>query len=648
MPQLEQSELIASPFNENPFGQTKIPISAIPGSDAWRTLGWCGEIEQEAGTFIASQEGYDRIEPAIKSIIGASSPVIQTRSPLSQTKTNRVADVAEQLTAILTDTKPSWDYETANKRWEQHAAIYGKLSTWWYTQQNIDQRMASIIKYSLVAGTGYGHLVWNPDIQDLELIPLDPRNVLPVRPRDFDSIQSCLGVIVKHWYPVNYFKDRFGIEVVAESDAAPSEVANDSGFPGGIASWLGQGNKNNAKPPRFPVACLKILYLDDKRLNDRKVDVGQGEFERGTRNSLNNWSYIVLPGQPLYPNKRMVCWVGKRMIYDGPSQYWHAMFPVLKFTVSPWPWSYLGKAPLWDLLPLQGSLNKLLCVMDDHVAQVANPGSILDKNSVSRSTFDQFDTRRPGWKAFQNPLAGKGIQIVNPPPLDASVPEYRDWIQKEMREISGVNDLNQMLHLNQMPENSTVDAILNGMTPINRYRSRVIECFIREFATMLAYNFSQYYTLNIRTTIAGAGAVTQEDFDYDPESLIPAYTHTSDLDAQGSPLAEALARGPLPRYERAQEFLRRFTFKIAPGSFLNAAQIETKMLNFQLFRAGVLDVFTLWESMGIPNIGVLPDNVKTVPERLAYQAEIGIIPAVSPAGRKASGQEAPRVKVTES
>src|SRR6266700_4233018 len=140
MPQLEQSELIASPFNENPFGQTKIPISAIPGSDAWRTLGWCGEIEQEAGTFIASQEGYDRIEPAIKSIIGASSPVIQTRSPLSQTKTNRVADVAEQLTAILTDTKPFWDYETANKRWEQHAAIYGKLSTWWYTQQNIDQR----------------------------------------------------------------------------------------------------------------------------------------------------------------------------------------------------------------------------------------------------------------------------------------------------------------------------------------------------------------------------------------------------------------------------------------------------------------------------------------------------------------------------
>lgn len=648
MAQLEQPELISSPFNRNPHGDTKLPIDSLPGSNSWRTLGWCAEIEQEAGTFIASQKGYDRIEPALESIIGVSSPVIQTRSPLSQTKTNRIADVAEQLAAILTDTKPFWDYETANKRWEQHAAIYGKLSTWWYTQRNIDQRMAAIIKYALVAGTGYGHLVWNPDIQDLELIPEDPRNVLPIRPRDYDSIQSCLGVIVKHWYPVNYFKDRFDLYVTPESDAAPSQVANDSGFIGGIAAWLGQGNTNKAKPPRFPVSCLKILYLDDKRDNPTQSDVGMGDFEKGTRNPSNNWSYIVQPGQPLYPNKRMIAWVGKQMIYDGPSQYWHAMFPVLKFTISPWPWSYIGKAPIWDLLPLQDSLNSVLRVIDDHVAQVANPGSILDKNSVSRSTFDQFDTRRPGWKAFQNPLAGKGIQIVNPPPMDAMVPAHRDWIQKEMREISGVNDLNQMLHLNQMPENSTVDAILNGMTPINRYRSRVIECFIREFATMLAYDFSQYYTLNIRTTIAGSGAVTQEDFDYDPESLIPAYTHHSDLDSHGSPLAEALARGPMPRYQRAQEFLRRFTFKIAPGSFLNAAQVEDKMMAFQLFRAGVLDVFTLWEKMGIPNIGVLPDNVKTIPERLAYQQQIGILPTVSAAGAKASGQSAPRQVIKES
>lgn len=649
MAQLEQPALISSPFNRSPFGETKIPIDTLPGSSEWRTLGWCGEIEQEGANFLATQKGFDRIDPSIESIIGINSPVITaTSSPLSQTKTNRIADVAEQLSAILTDTKPFWDYETANKRWEQHAAIYGKLSTWWYTQRNVDQRMAAIIKYSLVAGTGYGHLVWNPDIQDLELQPVDPRNVLPLRPRDYDSIQSCLGVIVKHWYPVNFFKERFGVDVAPESDAAPSEVAGSSGFVGGIAAWLGQGNKNQPKPPRFPVAALKIMYLTDSRTNPTQSDVGMGEFEKGTRTPLTNWSYIVKPGEPLYPNKRMICWVGKKLLYDGPSQYWHARFPVLKFTISPWPWSYLGKGPIWDLLPLEKSLNSLLRVIDDHVAQVANPGSILDKNSVSRSTFDQFDTRRPGWKAFQNPLAGKGIQIVNPPALDASVMAHRDWIQKEMREISGVNDLNQMLHLNQMPENSTVDAILNGMTPINRYRSRGLECFIRDFATMLAYNFSQYYTMQIRTTIAGSGAVTQEDFDYDPESLIPAYVHTKDMDPTGSPLAEALARGPLPRWERAKEFLRRFTFKIAPGSFLNAAQIEDKMMAFQLFRAGVLDVFTLWEKMGIPNIGVLPDNVKTIPERLAYQQQVGIIPTVSAAGAKASGQSAPRQVVRES
>jgi hypothetical protein len=72
------------------------------------------------------------------------------------------------------------------------------------------------------------------------------------------------------------------------------------------------------------------------------------------------------------------------------------------------------------------------------------------------------------------------------------------------------------------------------------------------------------------------------------------------------------------------------------------------MIYLQLTRAGWMDIFTLWEILGIPNIGVLPDNVRTIPERLLYQEQLGLSGDVNAAGRKASGQEQPRVVMKES
>jgi hypothetical protein len=163
----------------------------------------------------------------------------------------------------------------------------------------------------------------------------------------------------------------------------------------------------------------------------------------------------------------------------------------------------------------------------------------------------------------------------------------------------------------------------------------------------------------MRVTELGPGGITQDDFDFDPGTLMPDYV--SDSDYQVSEMVtngnrhtmatispDALIRGPLPRYDRAKEFLRRFVFKISPGSLLNAAQTEQKLIYLQLTRAGWLDIFTLWESLGIPNIGVLPDDVRTIPERILYQQKLGLTGDVNPAGRKASGQEGPRVVTKES
>lgn len=641
----------------------RLPISPVPGADTVGdpTIAWLTEAVAEAEAFLASQPGFDQISSAIDAIMSTdeSAQKSDVKSVLSNTRTNRVAKIAEDLAALMTDTKPFWDYQVSNRRFEQHAQIYGKLATFWYQRRSIDLRLADAIKYYVVGGTGFLYLSWNPDIEDIDAYAIDPRNVLPIRPLGYESCESCLGVIVKQKTPINYIRDKYGVDVKSEQDGSAITWLNkmrDSAADVISPIWTFRkaGKSSETELPRIPTATLYTCFLKDDRRNTRK-DMGEqfhdraiqmGEWEDGK--AQNNWSYEVAVGEKLYPNRRMIVWVGNKILYDGPSYYWHGHFPILKLTLNPYPWTWLGKAPTWDLLRLQGSLNKLLRVVDDHAAQVAQPGSIHDKNSVSRSEFSSFDTRRSGWKIYQNPLAGKGIQIIPPPPLDAAIWEHIKWIQDEMKELSGVVDLGQLMSLKQIPSNDSVEAIIHSMTPAIRFRSRIMEAFTRELAMQLAYNFSQFYTLPMRVIELGPGGVVQDDFDFDPGSLLPDFTHDGDYDAAGAITPDAFLRGPLPRWDRAKEFLRRFAFKIAPGSWLNSAQVEQKMIYLQLTRAGWMDIFTLWEILGIPNIGVLPDNVRTIPERLLYMQQLGLTGDVNAAGRKASGQSPPRVVTKES
>jgi hypothetical protein len=640
------------------------PIPAIPNlvDSSNPIIGWFNEAIQESEAFLTAQPGYHQIAQSISTIMSQDdNDPFDPKAILSQTRTNRVAKITEDIVAMMTSTKPFWDYQVSNRRFEQQASIYGKLATHWYSRRSIDMKLASCIQYYAAGGTGYIHMYWNTETQDIDCEAIDPRNVLPIRPVAYDSLESCLGVVIKRQVPVNYLKDRYGVEVSSESDGSLItwlSKAKDSASSIVSPIWRWYNTNQNSSPalPRIPVATLYQAYIKDDRSNTRE-DMGaeytgetilMGQWSKDGSTALNNWSYKVQVGEPLYPHRRMIMWCGNTLIYDGPSYYWHGQFPIMKLTLNPQPWSWLGKAPIWDLLRLQNSLNRTLRVIDDHLAQVAQPGAIMDKNNVSRSTYDSFDTRRAGWKAYQNPLAGKGISIQNPPPLPPEVFNHRDWVINEMAELSGLTDLRNLMQLGQMPSVSSIETIIHQMTPGLQLRSRILEAFTRDFAMQLAYNFSEFYTMPMRVAIMGPGSITLDDFDFDPGSLVPDFVHKGDIDPiTGRISADALIRGPRSKYDRAQEFLRMFIFKVSPGSLLNAAQVEQRMIYLQLARAGWMDIFTLWETFGIPNIGVLPDNVRTIPERIQYQNSIGLSGEISPAGRKASGQAIPRGVVKE-
>jgi hypothetical protein len=637
-------------------------MSDIPSTDKpTGVLGFCLEARNEGEEFIRRQPNHSKIDETMKAIMGEDAP--SRPKGLSQTYANELGRIARVKVALLTDTRPFWEYRTFNPTYEETARSLGKLAQQWYTgPMAIDQKWSDVVRYSLVGGTGWGWQLWNPDRQDIDVVPKDVRDVLPFRCSS-SYIQDALGVMVKETYPLEYVMERWpqAAQQVKASRSGLSETGDNTRLQKLFAKIpLGPFERSrllkggaHTQPLNFPTVDVFYFYFHDPAINESGsmgdwIKVGQFDGLE----PLNNWSYLVPPGQPLYPRKRCVVFTETAVLYDGPSFYWHDQYPVTKLTLDPWPWTWIGMSSLWDLLPLQDSLTKSLRARDDHIEKVLRPNVAADNQSISKSELRKYDTRKGGQKVLISAF-GQGLKEQEVKPLDKAVGENIEFCLERMQLQSGIADFSQLGQLGQAPSANAIDAMMQAMTPEVRGQSRALEVSVRDFATQFAYNVAQWYSVKRRYTILGPDGVTPDDFDFDPATFIPAFTD-SDYDDEGHIRPGAIDR-PRPRLDRAREFLRHFTFNVRPGSLLKSAASADQMMYLQLARMNYIDIQTLLEKLDIPNAGNMLEG--SVLERLAKQMQAGLGPSVGPAGasaagRKASGQAPPSMRddgvITES
>lgn len=631
---------------------------------------WAELAIEEADAFLHSQDGYSSFEESIDAING------ELKNDLAQgvfggVTYNHFGKVALDMVASQCDIKPFWDYRTFNPKFQAQAQLGNKLAQAWWMGRHVTLRFADVIKLALPMGTGYAHQVYDAYNNgfgggyqggDMELLPEDPRDVLPIRPGSFLSIQESAGVMIRRERSVNWIHSKYGdaaSEVRADREGSIAQLNKNTRY-GRLMSSLGLqsgfmenllssiSGRTQARPMKIPTADLFTLYINDDSINTQRSGTWMGLHD----GKLTNWSYYVpsvgelIPstGKPakdedckLYPRKRCVIFTRSARIYDDTSIYWHGMFPLAKLTLDPWPWLWLGKAPLKDLLPLHKEMQKVMRVFSRHLDRIKRPGMAADKNAISEKGFAKIDPEMPGLKLRSNPVNGKPVEMIYEPALDPWVQWYLEALKSAQKELAGATTAADIMSLNQLPQMDTLEAIIAAEGAINRLRSLVIEAFMSEFAMMFLMNTFQFYTQAQRIAILGPQGQTFEDFDFDPGSLIPHDVIPPMPDGN-----------PAPRAERAREFFRYFSYQIAPGSLLNSASQSEKMLYMALARAGVIDIATLLEKLNIPNVGLPSDYPSGIMQRLQKQQELGIGMAVSPEGRKASAQSSPRMVMKES
>lgn len=592
-------------------------------------LSWLRVKYGEGMGALRKERAFDQLPSAIQYIEGKQ--VAAAGKALSKITDNRLRKLALETAATMTDVRPIWNYETFAEEYSKQGEVLNQLARAWWRNNRVDKRLVSTLLYALAGGSGYGLLTYNSELAsgqgDMEFIPFDPRDVIPVDPTYSDTLQDWRGVILRQRLPLETVKRMFPSKAAKlagkETSWGPLDVRNTgSGTQTFMVSpqWdILDGKKGG---PEAPGIDIMRAYLKDDSLNltTQKITLGEGD-----------WSYDVYPmgatkpngelatrqDARLYPRGRLIIFTPECVLKDIPNPHWHGKFPVIRFTLDPLPWSLLGASIIGDLIPLQDSLNEALRGADDGLQQWVRRSVAADKRAMPKSALDALDTRRAGVKMHYNPSAGEPFKLLDgPDPQVFNI--YKDHIQflkTEMEDTGGLAGVSALAQMGQMPSADTMERYMEALSPILRLRARNMELALSELAELLKVGFFQWYTAPRRIELLGKDGLTREDFDYDPGSMVPS----------GEPKED----GSLPpRMELAMEHHKLFSFQVAPNSWLNVSHAQQKMFYLQLFRAQMLDPWTIWDQFDVPDAGPMP--AETVPERIVAAREQGLMQGPTP------------------
>lgn len=598
-------------------------------------LGWAMEALSESDGFLRNQPLFDRIKKTRDMLLGVSD-TLRGSLGLSETQCNHLLRIFNIGTSDMQDVRPFWRYETYNRAFELHTRNLGNLTTSWWQRSASDRQLGLAIKQAWISASGVNHVHWDRDTLDFAMPSMNPLDVKPLRPASLDTYQKSLAVIIGRETTVNAARGMFpqyAHKIVMDRDASVTGLAAKTSYvpqtmsAGEAAAW--SDGIPNSKLGALPVVDLFYMYIDDKSRNETGNTILMGDWDRDPKSqhliSLNHWSYEVKPGEARYPFKRLIIFTRTCVLYDGPSPYWHGMFPVAKLTPEPFPDLWFGISPLWACLPLQESLNKLYRGFDDHIQVFLKPPISGDRRSMSPGEMQNLDPRKPGQRWLRNPGTAE-MKRVEVPQMDPFAVQYETNLRERMDELAGIRNLTSILGLNQMPEGETIDKLMAAMTPELRARSRNLETYQSEIGMMMAYNIPEFYDEPRVFEILGEDGLTPELYDFDPGTLVPAYTngdfapHGRVGDAYFDPETGQIVQKRRtdvdlrPRWVRAREAMRKYRFKVEPGSLMESASASRKMMMMMLRAKKEIPRHMLLEELNVAGIGPRPAG--TVQEQL--------------------------------
>jgi hypothetical protein len=535
---------------------------------------------------------------------------------------NRLNNSRRQDLALLTDTRPTIDISSNTPAYAESANVVTKVIHHEWFHSDMDISLVTAADISMLNGTGFWKLgAAAPG--SMQVLPCGPDSVMPIQPQF--HLQDSTAVLYRTWKSLNYFRRKFpfayaGLE--RDSTYLEQQIGGQARF--ARPDWVQEYTWNGMSPAfrrvigvrtaaediqtdnsMFRSVELQEYWVDDQQINESKEPV----LMRHPYLSLaqHNWWYWVKPGKPLYPRKRLLVFAGRRLMYDGPSPYWHGMYPFACLRLNPVPWSFWGLSKYRDLMPLNRAMNEIGAGIMDMVTRALNPIAITKAGAVPVSSWNQFFPDMPGGRLYMLPNANisTDLRYMDPPNIPAWVIQGHQYLNAEFDRLSGSIDMGAMGKKKQMPGGDAIEQMRDSQNSSQRLDGRFLEAFLRDAGLLAMSNVFQHYQMPMRLRLLGADGITWEDFESNGPNLVP--------------------KNSLPK----EDHWKSFSMQVAPGSLHGGSKDREKQIAMNLASRHLLPIKEMYRKLELGNPEQLYQSLIEEQQQMGQHSGSGRTPRTS-------------------
>jgi hypothetical protein len=526
---------------------------------------------------------------------------------------NYLADQRREALSGLSDIRPALEISCRVDAFKHQGEIAHKYIRYLWSDMDLDLEVVRWVDHALF-GSGFLKIVAGPGgLFEFSSHGMD--SVIPVL-MPTGKLQGAAAVIHKTYQRMEYFLAKFprekceGLERYS-TNISTAMQADTYQRPDAIPEYTwnamspvlkrrkmaqysnAQGPAGAAPGDSFPRIDLVEIYVDDWSINETDHEVLVKHPDLSTEE--HNYHYIVPPGCRLFPRKRLVVFAGDRVMYDGPSPFWHGLYPFAMLQLNPCVWAPGGMSKFRDLIPQVTSINRIGAGVDEAVMKALNMNVVTKKGVIPEAAWDAFQPGRPGQKVMLNAIAqvATDFRYMDPPSLPPYIAEFLRYCVDTVKRRSGSLDITGLARKKQAPGGEAIENMRDVMSAPFRLEGRYLEAALKDAGKQVVSNIFQFADLDQRLAILGADGMTYEDFDYRASTMVP----------HGTP---------------PEDHWKMFSINIAPGSSHGNVKYQRKVEAFNMRRQKDLSLRGLYRQTEFPES---PDQVM---RELAEEAKMGI------------------------
>jgi hypothetical protein len=608
------NDLYAPPSAFDSFGRF------IPNDS--KLLDWLTTNRRTGMEYLRLNQGFKDAEINMAILKGSNLVKVAKSSGLSTLNIKKLRRQGKEQIANHTTVQPRWGFRTYDKTNEEatkQASIFTKRLNAWFTDQFVDLTIEEVLNWTEGSGTGWMFLWPEKSIltNNFDIIPyaLSYKDVIIGHMPKNANYQKAYWHEVRLEMSVPEAHERFPrhVNLINKDRDVPStfariwsKVRNSRPYRGVVDRMKHNKNETQAQST-FPVVDIFYTWVRDSSINTTGQTILMGEEDsvysyevpsytniNGRTNTTGNGIFYeemdAESGQPVkkeqqreltpdeckfYPNRRLIISCANGIIYDGPPLFGGNLVPIAPFKFENIVGELLGVSPLNDAKELESAANMLLRSMIDSTITKKAPPISVDINAPKAMRSDGFSLAKPNQK-FQfdmrmMPTPIKPLIDSSYYEIDRAAPELVKLLFQMQDYLVGTSDWQQAaMQLKQMPSQDTQESLVRALGVLATAQSRGIEKSLLMIGMIWAQFFPQVYDTKDLLNVIGVDGVSWEQFDYDPDSLIPK--------------KEGDTR---PFHVRCKEHLSKFTFYAEPNSLMEQNSLTNRLALLQIRNAGV-------------------------------------------------------------